>query len=40
MILTERQKNILTLLLNSSDGITIKEIGKRIQISRRTVSVQ
>ena len=37
MFLTDRQKQLLFLLLVSPKGVSIKKIEERLQISRRTV---
>ena len=37
MILTERQKDILSLLITSEEGISVKELENRLNVSRRTI---
>lgn len=37
LILTERQKNLLILLLKAQGGIGVKQIEERIKVSRRTI---
>ncbi|WP_278340803.1 HTH domain-containing protein, partial [Lactobacillus acetotolerans] len=37
VILTERQKQILSLLLTNSEGFSVKELEDHLHVSRRTV---
>lgn len=37
MIVTDRQKRILQILLENGDGISLAEVGKRLATSRRTL---
>ena len=37
MIVTDRQKRILQILLENVDGISLAEVEKRLETSRRTL---